>query len=191
MKKIITLVTVTFALLVSSGCVTLGLKIPGIGEIGISKNGDGDTNKVTLGHDSSGSVEYKYTPTSVNKKKETKEELRPVDEIKDIYYHWNNAKSWSTHRNISPFVPAIKGVLNNYSTDEVKKAIDNYVLVYESKDYYFSHLWTLKDFLNRGFLNFIETADPLNNYKANNGRKSTQQKRANYTKSERDEFINR
>ena len=73
MRKIITLVTVTFALLISGGCVTLGLKIPGIGEIGISKNGSGDTNKVTLGHDSSGAVEYKYTPTAPVKKKAEKE----------------------------------------------------------------------------------------------------------------------
>ena len=56
-------VIVTLALLGSVGCVTLGLKIPGIGEIGISKNGTGEANKVTLGHDSSGAVKYEYTPT--------------------------------------------------------------------------------------------------------------------------------
>lgn len=106
--------------------------------------------------------------------KEVKSESTEDLQVRDVFHFWNNCKTWGNHRNISDFVPSIKKVLNNYCLLEITEAIENYAIVRNSDDHYFSHLWTLKDFLNRGFLNFIKTADPLNNYRIkNNGRKTT------------------
>lgn len=52
-----------------------------------------------------------------------------------------------------------------YNLDDIKKAIDNYDFVLKSKSHYWSHKWTLWDFLTRGLEKFLDAADPRNNYK--------------------------
>lgn len=60
-----------------------------------------------------------------------------------------------------------KKISDIYTIDEIKQAIDNYDFVLKSKNYYWTHKWTLWDFLSRGLEKFVESADPKNNFKNN------------------------
>jgi hypothetical protein len=58
----------------------------------------------------------------------------------------------------------IKTVLKTYTEQEIMEAIDNYDTVLKGDDYYWSHYWTLKDFLQRGLDKFLSEAKPLTNF---------------------------
>lgn len=62
--------------------------------------------------------------------------------------------------------------VDSYGLDDVKTAVVNYAIVLGSEMHYFSHKWTLPDFLNRGLPRFVPEAEPLENFKASivNGR---------------------
>ena len=44
------------------------------------------------------------------------------------------------------------------------QAINNYAVVLKSEDYFWTHEWTLEDFLSRGLGKFVEEAHPLTNF---------------------------
>ena len=54
--------------------------------------------------------------------------------------------------------------LKSFSAKEIIESINNYINIVEDEKCYFSHKWTLTDFLNRGFMNFLDTAKPFENY---------------------------
>ena len=85
----------------------------------------------------------------------------------DIFNYWNDKKiikhSEKTYER--EFKKKHADVIDDYGHDEVKKAIDNYSIVYKSDKYYFTYRWNLFDFITKGVKKFINDADPLNNFK--------------------------
>ena len=89
---------------------------------------------------------------------------------KDIYIavfdHWNT-KEIIIHRNLNEKTKrAILTTLKERTPDEIQGAIDNYAAVLKDPGCYWSHKWTLAEFLRRGLEKFLDEADPLNNFRA-------------------------
>jgi len=52
----------------------------------------------------------------------------------------------------------------DYWTDDICNAICNYERVLNGKEYFWTHRWTLKEFLQRGVDRFVDEAEPLTNF---------------------------
>jgi len=52
----------------------------------------------------------------------------------------------------------------DYWTDDICNAICNYERVLNGKEYFWTHRWTLKEFLQRGLDRFMDEAKPLDNF---------------------------
>ena len=73
-----------------------------------------------------------------------------------IFDYWNSKKI-ITHRKLTDKLKQrIKTTLDDYTKEEVCKAIDNYSDIINDDKYYFSYKWTLKDFLQRGLEKFLD-----------------------------------
>ena len=102
-----------------------------------------------------------------------REEEKRVEENREdiIFKHWNGLKIHS-HRGLTDEIRrAIKARLKEYSADDLCKAISNYAeIVLSPGTYYWTHRWTLKDFLARGIEKFLDAEIARQNYLATKGR---------------------
>lgn len=87
-----------------------------------------------------------------------------------IFHHWNRAELITHQKMSSKDREAINKALNDFSEDQIKRAISNYAFVLKSSDHYFTHEWTLQEFLSRGLIKFIDEADPVNHYRSSPGK---------------------
>ena len=78
---------------------------------------------------------------------------------------WNENKTIIHEKITSKRKAAINKVLKlkDYTQEEIFKAFQNYAIVLHSPDYFFSHPWTMEDFLQRGLHKFVDEACPLDN----------------------------
>jgi hypothetical protein len=60
---------------------------------------------------------------------------------------------------------AIVRAISGYDVKTVCDAIMLYGFIVRSPDYYWTHKWTLADFLKRGLDKFVPEADPMGNFK--------------------------
>lgn len=74
-----------------------------------------------------------------------------------VFDHWNS-KNIIKHRRLTPAIrSAIHIRLKDYSQAEMAVAIDTYAEILQGAEYYWSHLWTLFDFLKpRNIEHFME-----------------------------------
>jgi predicted phage replisome organizer len=80
-----------------------------------------------------------------------------------IFEFWNS-KNIIHHKKLSDKARRkIKTLSESYSLDEFKKAIANYEQILHDPKYYWTYVWTLDDFLTRGFEKFLTDAC-FNNY---------------------------
>ncbi len=80
---------------------------------------------------------------------------------------WNN-KQLPNHKAVTfkrNIMKKQKDIVIEYGIIEICQAISNYNIVVNSDDYYYSHKGNLWNFLSRYVDNFIDSADPLVNYK--------------------------
>ena len=89
-----------------------------------------------------------------------------------VLNYWNSQKI-IIHKKIDE---ATKGKINakiveGYSQKEIKDAIRTYAVILKNDKYYWSHAWTLKEFLQRGFEKFKDREIAANNY-INTGREN-------------------
>lgn len=78
-----------------------------------------------------------------------------INKYKEIFSYWNK-KDIVKHRKLtSKRKTKIRSALRDYSPDEIKKAIDNYAKVFKGDDYWWTHKWTLENFLSRGLDEFF------------------------------------
>lgn len=98
---------------------------------------------------------------------------------KDINYildSWNKQnlqqhKISTVERNIKK---SHKDIIDDYGIDVTVKAIVNYSYIIKSKDHYFNFSWTLWDFVKRGLDRFVDSANPLENFKNKNSAQKEQ-----------------
>ena len=85
--------------------------------------------------------------------------------IREIYEYWNS-KGIIKHRKMTAQMRShINARLREYSLDELKKAIDNYATVLSDDKYYWTHKWTLNEFMKPGNVaRFVDDAAPLDNF---------------------------
>jgi len=130
---------------------------------------------------SNGSVTEKVTETvteKVTKKENNKENINK--RVSDLFDCWNE-KNIIKHRKLTDSIKRkINSSLKDYSLEEIKTSIDNYTLILSSDDYYWTHKWTLIEFLQRGlekFLDFNVAAENFRNKSliSNNGHKPAEQ----------------
>jgi len=85
-----------------------------------------------------------------------------------IFEHWNS-KDIIKHRKMTDKIKrAINGALRDYTKDEICQAIDNYALILSDEKYYWTHKWTLKEFLERGLDKFFDFETAAQNYAKGN-----------------------
>src|SRR5699024_10106903 len=88
--------------------------------------------------------------------------------IYTLFNYWNEKEIIKHRKRTQAMESHINARLQEYSVDELKKAIDNYSLVLRSDDYYWTHKWTLQDFMKpSNVVRFVDDADPLSNFKSN------------------------
>lgn len=155
----------------------------------VTKNGDGLIIKYRINKDSSTwklspkKVTYpkKVTGVPVNgdsaypKKGNTKEipkETITKENIYSVFEFWNKKKI-TTHRSIEKHKSSINAALGVYNEIEIKNAISNYSKILIEDTYYWTHRWTLKDFLQRGLERFVDENNPFENFKNENKNKKT------------------
>lgn len=110
--------------------------------------------------------------TTEGQKKDMSDKSKSLDKEleKDIYInilnHWND-KNIYTHDEKTfkkYFMKKHKDLIELHSLQVVIKAIDNYSEVYKSDKYYYSHRFSLWDFITRSLDKFVDNADPFNNF---------------------------
>lgn len=76
------------------------------------------------------------------------------DPIIDIFNYWNK-KEIIIHRKLDQATASsIKAKLKDYSINEIKDAIQYYSIILKDDDYRWTHAWTLKEFMQKGFEKF-------------------------------------
>jgi len=103
--------------------------------------------------------------------------------IHSIFDHWNDQKIIQ-HKKVKGFKSSINSKLEDHTLEDIKEAISNYKKVLTSDEYYFTHRWTLKHFLQRGFENFLTINDPFSNYKSQTKGKNETVSRGTNVKSD-------
>jgi len=87
--------------------------------------------------------------------------------IYTLFNYWNEQEIIK-HRKMNQAMEShINARLEEYSLDELKKAIENYSNILKSDNYYWTHKWSLQDFMKpNNVIRFVDEADPLNNFKS-------------------------
>lgn len=103
------------------------------------------------------------------KYKETIQNKYYTSEIKEISNYWNSYSALPQHKNETIIRNSKKKhseIIKELEKDNVIKAIWNYnTILYEKEKYFFSYKWNFWEFIERGVYKFLDSADPLNNYK--------------------------
>ncbi len=94
--------------------------------------------------------------------------------IYTLFNYWNE-QGIIKHRKMNQAMQShINARLQEYSLDELKQAINNYSTILNSDDYYWTHKWSLQDFMKpNNVTRFVDEAEPFDNFKSN---KSTKKK---------------
>lgn len=104
--------------------------------------------------------------------KENNTDINNTSNIYSIFEFWNE-QNIIKHRKMNQQMKShINARLEEYSVDELKKAILNYSTVLKNDKYYWTHKWSLQDFMKpNNVTRFVDDADPLENFKKskNNG----------------------
>ena len=88
-------------------------------------------------------IEYK------EKSKPQKAKTDNIQECEDILNFWNSLEIVKHKTLNEDLIKAIKKALSTFDSAEIKIYITRYNQVLKDKKYYFSYVWSLKDFLNR------------------------------------------
>lgn len=99
--------------------------------------------------------------------KENIQKKHTKDNIYTIFNFWNE-QNIVIHKEPNGSGSAINNALKTYTVDELKQAIKNYSeILHDQTKYYWSHKWTLKDFIHRGVDKFLDGDVARSNYARN------------------------
>ncbi|GAQ18000.1 DNA-binding protein [Oceanobacillus picturae] len=97
----------------------------------------------------------------------TKNDLTKNDSsIYSIFEHWNDQSIIQHKRMNQKMKSHTNARLEDYSEEELKKAIDNYKTVLSGTEYYWTHKWTYEEFMKpNNVVRFLDQAEPFNNFR--------------------------
>ena len=110
------------------------------------------------------------------------DKIREVKLREDIYSFWNDA-GIIQHKDIGKFKTVLSATLKVYEPDEIKETITNYKTILESDEHYYTHKYTLKDFLKRKFDDFRTINNPFENFKNKDFKSDKEIQKDRHTKS--------
>src|SRR5699024_9879 len=83
-----------------------------------------------------------------------------------IFDFWNHQEIIKHKKMNQQMKSHIKARLEEYSLDELKQATSNYKQILENDKYYWTHKWTLQDFMKPNNVNrFVTESQPFDNFK--------------------------
>ena len=129
-------------------------------------NNINQTSKESLPIDSKESLHTKES------NKENKQNKYYTQQIQELYNYWNSLDKLQLHSG-KTLIRNIKkkhdDIIADIGIEESKKAIYNYSIIIQNtnNEYWYSHKFTFWRFLEK-IDTFLNSADPLNNYKTNN-----------------------
>lgn len=95
------------------------------------------------------------------------------DNCEIIFGHWNTCPNLITHRKLGPdmkrkvLISLKKHIGNGLTMLDMLNSITNYNTVLgDQGTYYWTHKWTLQDFMSRGVEKFVDAAKPLENFRS-------------------------
>ena len=112
-------------------------------------------------------TEGRETSDTINKKE--KNSKRRNKEVYAVFFFWNKQKI-ITHKSLEKFSPHINArMAEGYGLREIIDAIKNYETILIGDEYYWSHKWSLDEFLSRkgGLDKFITINKPFENFRSN------------------------
>jgi hypothetical protein len=124
---------------------------------------DGDSLLVDSLHVDSLDVENRgLLSTDINQVLNT-----PNTDITNFIFEYWNSKGIIKHKKLTDAMKKhINARLKDYSEDEVKEAINNYVTIVNSEEYFLNYKWTLKDFMTPDrFEKFVTSSNPFDSYR--------------------------
>ena len=140
-----------------------------IWDINIETNNQQDNQQVTNKEEKSN---QQVTTNNNDKNKEKNKE----DKYIAVFFFWNSLEIVIHQKLTDKIKTKIRASLKDYKSDEILEAINNYAKILKDDDYYWSHKWTLIDFLQRGIDKFLSSADPFENYRVKDDLLHTQKK---------------
>lgn len=90
------------------------------------------------------------------------------EDIYTVFEHWNS-KKLITHRNLNEKMKShINARLEECSIQDLLKSIDNYAEVLTKDFYYWTHRWTLQDFMKpNNVIRFLDSSKPFETFSSN------------------------
>ena len=105
-----------------------------------------------------------------------------------IFQRWNS-KGIIQHRKLTDKIKrAINGSLQDYTEEEICRAIDNYATILADDRYYWSYKWGLREFLMRGLDKFLDFDVAAQNYRKDYREKQKLNKQTDFNKFEQHEY---
>lgn len=108
--------------------------------------------------------------TNVQQKNDIYTPEKEIEIDKEIYTYWNTKNFYNHSEEVikKHIKKSHIDELALYSKEDIKKSIDNYITIYSSPSHYFSHRWTLWDFIGRGLYKFMDDAKPFETWRDKN-----------------------
>ena len=86
--------------------------------------------------------------------------------LAEIFEYWIEQEAGCKHRVFDKDMQKqIKARLADYSPDDLKYWIKAVGIIWKGEEYWYTHKWTLEDFMKRGFKKFREEQEPYKHFK--------------------------
>ena len=130
---------------------------------GVYQDGEDQTNKE---NNKELTKHQQRTNKELTTNKNDKNVKNDKEDIYSVFEHWNS-KGIIKHRSLTDARKSkINARLKEISTDEIKQAIDNYSDILASDFHYWTHKWTLEEFMNpRNIERFMSENNPFENFR--------------------------
>lgn len=113
-------------------------------------------NRINLSSDSptvgkSGDITSNSNSKEKNNKEKKQQQSTYRETAENLLTHWNDEEAGTQHRSLrEPMVKAVRARMKDeFTEEEIRTAISNLAKAWHSENHYWSHKWTLKEFLSR------------------------------------------
>jgi len=122
-------------------------------------------NEITPDRETESPQTRKLASLETTMPKETIKETSKESIYIGVFNHWNQQNIIIHKKLTDDMRNAIIRALRDYTNEETRAGISNYAEIVHGQEYYFTHKWTLKDFLKRGLEKFTDLEVAKSNYR--------------------------